>query len=76
MSDSCFGRNKYLEVTTMSIPSEAVLSTAKKFLHYSLSDVNYTYDQLTDIEKRLVTEDEFKELTAWLRTVSSTKERS
>lgn len=37
-----------------------------KFLKYSLEDINFTYQYLSDKEKELITEDEFNLLIKYL----------
>lgn len=49
------------------MPNDSVLKSIRAFLNYSLRPVEYDYTQLTDSERKLVTKEEFAELTAWLK---------
>lgn len=45
-----------------------LLVLAGRFLHYSLSPVDYDYGGLTDTERNLITPADFRRLMKWLRT--------
>jgi hypothetical protein len=45
-----------------------VFETLAKFMRYSLADIDYNYDDLTDAEKALCSEQEFKALVEWVKT--------
>lgn len=50
-------------VTNITTVAEA----AKTLLHYSLIPIKYTYDNLTEEERDLVTREEFDQLVTWLQ---------
>lgn len=46
---------------------QPVLQVARAFLAYAFRDIDFDYNDLTDTEKSLCTEEEFKTLVAWIR---------
>jgi hypothetical protein len=47
---------------------EALSKIVKKFLKYSLKDINFKYADLCPEEKRLCTKKEFERLVAWIKS--------
>lgn len=45
----------------------SIFATLAKFMRYSLTDINFSYNDLTDAEKRLCTKEEFKAMVEWVK---------
>jgi hypothetical protein len=45
-----------------------IAATIAKFMRYSLDDIGYNYNELTEAEKTLCSKDEFVALVEWVKT--------
>lgn len=50
------------------------IAVLRRMLYYSLSEIDFEYDQLTDTEKRLVDREEFALLSRWVKADQATVE--